>query len=540
MAGVVRALLVVSSLVSAVVLPVAPAQASEVSAESVVEAAYEGLLGRAPDASGLAHWVGQIDSGLSAGVVVGQIGDSLEQRRHVVAGAYRDILGRSPDTAGLDYWADLLVDKETAGDLHALFFSSPEYLARSGGDNQGFVTGLYRDVLNRAPEGAGLAYWIDQIAGGTSREQVAAEFLRSPEGVLQPELSVVRAEPNMLATATRLNTIEVTLDRNVNASASAMLVSANGQRLAGTVVAGATPADLVFEPERPPTGLTAGQVVPVIVTVFAFDGMTVERVDYRFSYQAGFEGGSLDYMLVAFYGHPTTGVLGVAGEGTPEQILPRLLAQAEPYRIQGRPVVPAFELIATLVTASPGPDNHYRSRVDHAAVRPYIDAIRAVGGQVILDIQPGRADFLDEARSYEDLLLEPEVGLAMDPEWVVGPNQTPAGRVGTVDGSVINEVSAYLSNLVVANDLPDKILIVHRFRPDMVTNTDIIVSRPGVVILFQADGEGGPGAKIADYNTLLPNRFARGFKVFYDEDSPPMSPAAVLALNPDPDYVSYQ
>ncbi len=532
--------MVVLSLFGVVVLPVAPAQARTDSAESVVTAAYEGLLGRQPDADGLAYWTNQIDSGGSAGVVVGQIGDSLEQRRHVVAGAYRDILGRSPDAAGLGYWANLLVEKETAGDLYTLFFSSPEYFARAGGTNQGFVTGLYRDVLNRSPEGNGLAYWVGQVSGGTSRQQVAAEFLRSLEGVLQPELSVVRAEPAALAIATHLHSIKVTLDRDVIASASAMLVSVNGLRVAGSVLGGATSADLVFEPVGLPTRLTAGQVVPVIVTVFAFDGTEVERVDYRFNYQAGFEGGSLDYMLVAFYGHPTTDVLGVAGEGTPEQILPRLLAQAEPYRAQGRPVIPAFELIATLVTASPGPDNHYRSRVDHDAVRPYIETIRTVGGQVILDIQPGRADFLDEARSYEALLLEPEVGLAMDPEWVVGPSQTPAGRVGTTDGAVVNEVSAYLSDLVAANDLPDKLLIVHRFRPDMVTNTDIIVSRPGVIILFQADGEGGPGAKIADYNTLLPPRFARGFKVFYDEDSPTMSPAAVLALNPDPDYVSYQ
>jgi hypothetical protein len=234
-------------------------------------------------------------------------------------------------------------------------------------------------------------------------------------------------------------------------------------------------------------------------------------------------------------------VLGVAGEGTPSEALARLQSQAAPYAASGKIVVPVFELIATLVTASPGPEGLYRSRVTDADVLPYLDTIRTVGGRVILDIQPGRADVLDEARAYERLLLEPDVGLALDPEWVVGPTQTPAGRIGTLDAADINRVSAYLSDLVVANNLPPKILIVHRFTPQMVTNADAVVGRPGLRVIFHADGEGGPAAKIGDYDTLLPDRFERGIKIFYDEDVNRLSPSEVLSrLDPDPSFVSYQ
>ncbi len=75
----------------------------------------------------------------------------------------------------------------------------------------------------------------------------------------------------------------------------------------------------------------------------------------------------------------------------------------------------------------------------------------------------------------------------------------------------------------------------------MVTNTDAIVSRPGVRIIFHADGEGGPAAKIGDYDTLMPPRFERGIKIFYDEDVNRLSPSQVLSrLDPLPVYVSYQ
>jgi hypothetical protein len=247
-----------------------------------------------------------------------------------------------------------------------------------------------------------------------------------------------------------------------------------------------------------------------------------------------------EFRVVAFYGGSSTPALGVLGEGTPEQAAQRLLAQAAPYAAGDRPLMPAFELIASLALASPGPDGTYSGPTPIPVLRRYLDAVRAIGGILILDIQPGRADFLDEVRRYEDLLVEPDVSLALDPEWKVGPNQVPGQLIGTTDASAVNAVSAYLADLIARHHLPQKLLVVHRFTPEMVTNAAAVVTRPGLAIVFHCDGFGPPSAKLADYFDLTRPDLPRGLKLFYDEDVGLLQPADVLALVPPPDLVTYQ
>ncbi len=536
---VLSLLLLMAVLASQLAVPPLSASASA-DDEKLVSNAYLGLLGRNVDKTGMTYWTGRLASGDSIPEVLAAIGDSDEQRQLVVRQAYVEILGREPDSGGLAYWSAGLIDWATERQLHAELYASEEFYRGAGGTNEAFVVALYEGAFGRQPDAAGTDYWHARLTGGTSRFSLARAFLALPEAALQPDLAVVRANPAPDTFAASVGQIDIVLDRSIEPGNTAVIVSVAGQRLPGTVTSTPDNNGIRFVANGRPVGIKANQQAPVVVTVFANDGAEVTRTDFGFTYVPGSSGGTLNELIVAFYGHAKTPVLGVMGEGTPEQAAQRLLAQAEPYRVDGRPVVPAFELIATLATAAPGERNMYSARTNHELIRPYLDAIRAVDGQLILDIQPGRADFVDEARFYHELLLEPEVGLALDPEWAVGPGETPKGNVGTVDAAEINEVSAYLSDLVIDNGLPDKLLVIHRFRPDMVTNTDNILSRPGVIILFQADGEGSPPPKIADYNTLLPDRFARGMKVFYDEDSPQMSPADVLALDPAPDYVSYQ
>ncbi len=542
--GIVVVLLILSGAIGSV-----EAQESDPPAGAnlaLVQAAYEGLLGRAPESEGATYWAGLIDGGSRAGDVIGVIGDADEHRRFVVRRFYRQILDREPDAGGLHFWSDGIIDRLTARRLAIEIYSSEEFFQRSGATNVGFVANLYRNTLNREPEGTGLAYWVGLLDDGIARSTVTRLILDSTEGILQPDLSVEASEPtaNSSGAADR---ISVDLDRVVDVAATAVIVSVGGVRVPGSVAA--DPADasrLRFSADNAVAGEAGDDVV---VTVFATsrsaDGAPfVESVDFGFTLDPAIRPAPQDpegELIVAFYGHPRTGVLGVAGEGTPAEALLRLQAQAAPYEVTGRRIVPAFEMIATLVTAGPGADRLYRNRATEEELRRYLEAIRTVEGRLILDIQPGRADVLDEARAYEALLLEPEVGLALDPEWVVGPTQTPAGRIGRLDAEAINRVAGYLSELVAANSLPPKILIVHRFNPGMVTNSDEIVSLPGVRILFHADGEGGPAAKIDDYDNLLPDRFERGIKVFYDEDSPTMTPTQLLGLtNPDPTFISYQ
>ncbi len=521
--------------------PASAAVQNSSGAVALVDATYEGLLGRSPDPDGGAYWAGLIDAGVRPGEVVQAIGDSTEYRRKLVTLAYEAILERRPDPSGHDYWAVGLVDRLSSRSLSVQLLSSQEYFLVAGGTDEAFIAALYRTLLDREPDAAGAAYWVGLLGDGVARAAISEQILASAEGILQPDLSIVESSPAAGATGS-VDRIRIRLDRDVDVASSAVVVAVDGVRVTGTVVSDpADPAVLVF---------AASSKVPVkgqvVVTVFAAtptpgEGFAVSSVDYEFVAAVDPTADPTGELIVAFYGHPRAPVLGVAGEGTPEQALQRLRAQAAPYEVTGRPIVPAFELISTLVTASPGPDRLYRSRATDAELRRYLDVIRTVDGRLILDIQPGRADVLDEAQAYETLLIEPEVGLALDPEWVVGPNQTPSGRIGSLDAAEINRVSAYLSGLVGANDLPPKILIIHRFRRDMVTNPDLIESPPGVRILFHADGEGGPAAKIGDYDTLMPARFEKGIKIFYDEDVPTMTPAQLLQrANPDPTYVSYQ
>ncbi len=532
--------LVAFILLLAIVAQPSPAAAAVDSPTDVVTAAYRDLLGRTPESSGLQYWVELINQGVSPSAVVEAIGDADEQRRLVVTQAYRRVLKRAPDAEGLGFWSRDIIDRSSEADLYALFFGSQEYFLTNGSNNRSFATALYRDILTRTPDADGLSFWISLLDRGYRRDLIAREFLSSAEAILQPTLSVIKASPHIGSTANHLGRITIDLDQDVDAERSAVLVSAGGIRIQGNTTAGSTANQLVFTPASLPAGLRRGALVNVVVTVFAYHDGEFGRTDYTYTLNPSAIS-ALNELIVAFYGHAKTGDLGVLGEGTPHEALTRLLAQAAPYRTDPRPVVPAFELIATLVTAAPGADGKYRARTDHALIQPYLDEIRAAGGYLILDLQPGRADLEDEARFYEPLLLQPEVGLALDPEWKVGPTETPKGRIGSIGADEINRVSAYMSNIVVANNLPNKILIIHRFEASMVQNPDLIVARTGVTIIFQADGEGSPTAKVGDYNTLLPARFGRGFKVFYDEDNPTLTPSQVLdLLDPAPDYLSYQ
>ncbi|OLT14098.1 hypothetical protein BJF78_20090 [Pseudonocardia sp. CNS-139] len=63
-------------------------------------------------------------------------------------------------------------------------------------------------------------------------------------------------------------------------------------------------------------------------------------------------------------------------------------------------MVPAFEIISTVADAHPGPDGDYSAEAGVAELRPWVEAARTAGVYVVLDLQPGRTDFLTQARRY--------------------------------------------------------------------------------------------------------------------------------------------
>jgi hypothetical protein len=145
-----------------------------------------------------------------------------------------------------------------------------------------------------------------------------------------------------------------------------------------------------------------------------------------------------DKRVVAFYGAPQSPELGALGIGTPDAAARRLARQARPYGRGRRPVLPALELIAVIANADAGEDGMYRSRQPNGIIRRYLRAARRHDMLLLLDVQPGRSDFFTETTRLERWLREPDVGLALDPEWRVTAPEVPGDVIGTVDAREVN------------------------------------------------------------------------------------------------------
>lgn len=249
--------------------------------------------------------------------------------------------------------------------------------------------------------------------------------------------------------------------------------------------------------------------------------------------------------MIALYGHPAGPALGVMGEMPPEEAIRHAHELAEQYQpFADQPVIPAFEIIATIAAAQPGPHNLYTNYTDVAELQPYIDAVVNDGGYAFLDLQPGRESLLAQAQHYEELLKQPNVGLALDPEWKLGPDEKPLQQVGHVDAAEINEVADWLAELVRENNLPQKALMVHQFQHQMIRNREAVnTSHPELGFVLHADGHGPPAEKFATWDMVrndLSDDWYMAWKNFIDEDNPTFTPEETYAIDPRPWFVSYQ
>jgi hypothetical protein len=259
-------------------------------------------------------------------------------------------------------------------------------------------------------------------------------------------------------------------------------------------------------------------------------------------------GGQILYpgrQMVALYGHPGTPVLGVLGEQGVDGAIARareLAAEYEP--LVDVPVVPAFEIITTVASGGAGPDGNYSYEAPLDVLRPWVDAAGKAGVYVVLDLQPGRTDFLTQAKRYEELLTRPYVGLALDPEWRLKPDQRHLVQIGSVTAAEVNTVVTWLADLTRSHKLPQKVLLLHQFQLQMISDRiHVDTGREELAVLIHADGFGPPGAKFDTWNlmhTNPPPNVWWGWKNFIDEDSPTFTPAETMAIRPRPLFVSYQ
>jgi hypothetical protein len=250
--------------------------------------------------------------------------------------------------------------------------------------------------------------------------------------------------------------------------------------------------------------------------------------------------------MIALYGHPGVPVLGLLGEQGVEASIERVGTYVERYQpLVEETVIPAFEIIASVATAGAGDDGNYSKVWPPETFRPWVEAAKDAGVYVVLDLQPGRTDFLTQAKEYEELLIEPHVGLALDPEWRLGPNERHLVRIGSVQAEEINRVSDYLAELVRTHDLPQKVLTLHQFRISMIPDRELVrTDHPELAIILHADGQGSQPAKQDTWRVLkqdLPENMWLGWKNFYDEDAPMLTPEETVAqVDPVPWFVSYQ
>jgi Ca2+-binding RTX toxin-like protein len=164
---------------------------------------YDNVLDRDPDATGLTNWTASLDGGMAREQVVIGFSESAEFRINTSAEAYAYVesaemasawaddvyrlyqatLDREPDITGLENWSGRLGSGMEFRSVVSGFVNSQEFQNTYGAlGNSEFVTLLYNNVLDRAPDATGLTNWTARLdTSEMSREQVVEGFSQSPE-----------------------------------------------------------------------------------------------------------------------------------------------------------------------------------------------------------------------------------------------------------------------------------------------------------------------------------------------------------------------
>ena len=252
-----------------------------------------------------------------------------------------------------------------------------------------------------------------------------------------------------------------------------------------------------------------------------------------------------EVQAIALYGAPNTPIMGALGQYTPDDAARAVVRLAAEWdAINGdRGAIGVLHLITAVAQPHPMRDGSYLLRLGPESIGEYVEAARAHGVLLILDVQVGMAEPLAEAQRLEPFLREPFVHLALDPEFATQRyRRAPGSVIGTLDVTEIRPVQAYLARIAVDHNLPPKILVLHQFTPKMLVDLDALEASPDVDVVVDMDGFGGKPEKLGGYNRYARAAYSEyaGFKLFFHWDTPVFTASELMALESPPRYIVYQ
>lgn len=251
------------------------------------------------------------------------------------------------------------------------------------------------------------------------------------------------------------------------------------------------------------------------------------------------------HQVVAYYGNPLSATMGILGEYEGEELVRRVKAQAAKYQELNteKTVIASLHLVYAVAQAKPGTDGTYLIHMPDEMVEGFIELTRKHQMLFFIDLQNGKANPAAEARLVTRWLKHEHVHLAVDPEFTLLANENPQEDIGSLDASQINQIQDILQEVALEARVGNKIMVIHQFRPDMITNKPLIAKdRDRVDIVIDMDGWGQPLNKLSKYQAHVTNEPVEygGIKLFYRWDKPMMTEAEIQALVPRPNYIQYQ
>ena len=253
--------------------------------------------------------------------------------------------------------------------------------------------------------------------------------------------------------------------------------------------------------------------------------------------------------IVAYYGNLYSTRMGILGELPKDQMFAKLKGEMAKWQAADPsiPVIPALHYIAVTAQGHRGQDGKHRLRMPFHQIDTIMNWAKEINALVFLDIQVGHSNLQAEIPQLEKYLSLPNVHLGIDPEFSMKNGEVPGSKIGTFSADDINYAINYLAETVKKNNLPPKMLVVHRFTQGMVRNYENIKKLPEVQTIIDMDGWGDRILKKSSYLAYVkrePVQFA-GFKLFYKNDtkSDPngmYTPEELLKFIPKPIYIQYQ